>query len=164
MATALHPEYAELLEKSKGVSADEAELSFREQMRIYRGWFGPLWRPRVVGATTLGGWAITRDPDRLGRFELFHPAKGYIVIISGTVKDGGRWVHLSFSRGDRVPDWEELKAVKSRFLGDETLAVQVFPPKSQWVNVHPYCLHLWHCVDGDPLPDFREIIGPVVSI
>lgn len=164
MTQTLHPEYAELLEKAKDVPAEEVERHFREHMGWYRDWFGPLWRARVVGATTLGGWSISRNPDDVGRYELFHPKKGYILIISGTVKEGKRWVHLSLSRGDRVPDWEELKAVKSRFLGDEALAIQVFPPKSQWVNVHPHCLHLWQCVDGDPLPDFREQIGAVVSI
>jgi hypothetical protein len=127
----LHPEYAELLKKAKDVPTEEVERTFREHMRVYRDWFGPRWRVRVVGATTLGGWVITRNPDEIGRFELFQRVRGYIVILSGTVKDGRRWVHLSFSRGDRVPDWDELKAMKSRFLGDEALAIQVFPPKSQ---------------------------------
>jgi hypothetical protein len=164
MTQTIHPEYAALLEKAKDVPADVVEHAYREHMRVWRGWFAALLRPRVAGAVSLGGWVMSPDCERVGRYELGLPGKGYVVIISGTVKEGRRWVHLSFSRGDRVPDWEELKAIKGRFLGDEASAIQVFPPKSQWVNVHPYCLHLWQCVDGDPLPDFREQIGGVTSI
>jgi hypothetical protein len=45
--------------------------------------------------------------------------------------------------------------VKRSFIGDERMAVQVFPRASEHVNIAKYCLHLWHCVDGDPTPDFR---------
>jgi hypothetical protein len=33
--------------------------------------------------------------------------------------------------------------VKSLFWDDEESVMQLHPPKSQWVNNHPYCLHLW---------------------
>lgn len=167
MTRALHPEFAELLDKAARLTpgqALEVERGFQEQLRHFRDWVDPMLRTRVVGATSLGGWTLCRNPFEVGRYELDHRRKGYRVIVSGTVKGGGRWIHLSFSCRDRVPDWEELRAVKGRFLGDDATAVQVFPPKEQWVNVHPYCLHLWSCVDGNPLPDFREQIGPVVSI
>jgi hypothetical protein len=167
MKNSLHPEFADLLDKARTLTPEqeaEAERLCREQIRAFRDWLDPLLRSRVVGATTLGGWTMCRSPFELGRYEIDHRGKGYRVLISGSVKGERRWIHLSFSRGDRVPDWEELKAVKSRFLGDDALAIQVFPPKEEWVNVHPYCLHLWSCVDGSPLPDFREQIGPIVSI
>lgn len=124
-----------------------------------------MLRPRVVGATNFGGWGLREDPLRVGRYFLDHRRDGLRVIISGArYGDGRRWVHLSCSHRERLPSWEELKAVRSRFLGDDALALQVFPPKAQWVNVHPNVLHLWRCVDGDPVPDFRDVIGRLVSL
>lgn len=81
---------------------------------------------------------------------------GLAVILSGCVElDGRRWVHVSVSRRDRVPSYDDLALIKRLFIGRERRAVQVFVPESEHVNLHRFCLHLWHCVDGDGLPDFR---------
>lgn len=37
--------------------------------------------------------------------------------------------------------------VKSLFWEDEDAVFQIHPPKSEYVNEHPYCLHLWRPVD-----------------
>jgi hypothetical protein len=77
------------------------------------------------------------------------------VICTGRVEaDGRRWLHVSASRFDRVPDWYDLKLVKQTFLPDVT-ALQVLPTADKYVNVNPNVLHLWACVDGDVVPDFR---------
>lgn len=82
---------------------------------------------------------------------------GLRVILSySTERDGKIWQHVSVSREGRVPSYEELCMVKETLVGPEKGAVQVFPPKEEHVNYHPYCLHLWHCCDGNPLPDFRR--------
>ncbi len=78
------------------------------------------------------------------------------AFVSASLEaDGKRWLHVSTSRKDRMPNWTEFRAVKDLFIGLDKLAVQVFPPQSQYVNFHPNALHLWHCLDGDPVPDFR---------
>lgn len=78
-----------------------------------------------------------------------------MVIVSGrTEADGRRWIHVSFSHPNRSPTWETTVLVKKAFLGDRK-ALQVLPPEAEYVNIHPYCLHLWCCLDGDGLPDFR---------
>lgn len=78
------------------------------------------------------------------------------VLISGrTEADGRRWIHVSVSHPNRLPSWATMRAVKDIFLGKDCLALQLFPPESEWVNVHPYCLHLWRCLDDAGLPDFR---------
>ena len=33
--------------------------------------------------------------------------------------------------------------VKNLFWGEDETVVQFHPPKSEYVNNHPYCLHLW---------------------
>lgn len=61
--------------------------------------------------------------------------------------NGEEWIHVSISRPDRLPEYQELAKVKKDFLGDELEAYQVFPKKSDHVNVHSFCLHLWAPVD-----------------
>lgn len=71
-------------------------------------------------------------------------------------RDGRLWQHVSISRPDRLPTYKEMCDTKDQLIGPDKKAIQVFAPKSEHVNIHPYCLHLWHCVDEDVLPDFRK--------
>jgi len=57
--------------------------------------------------------------------------------------DGAGWEHVSVSLLDRCPSWEEMCKIKALFWSDEDLVVQFHPPKSDYVNNHPHCLHLW---------------------
>jgi hypothetical protein len=90
-----------------------------------------------------------------------NPFDGKRVIVSWARRDDGkRWVHVSVSHPSRIPSYEELAEVKRRFIGSDRYAVMVFPEESKHVNIHPRCLHLWHCVDGHPLPEFSgELVG-----
>lgn len=63
--------------------------------------------------------------------------------------DGMGWEHVSVSTEFRCPTWEEMCFVKSKFWGPEDVVVQLHVPQSEWVNCHPYCLHLWRKVDSD---------------
>lgn len=55
----------------------------------------------------------------------------------------GGWKHVSVSLARRCPTWEEMCRVKDIFWGEDECVVQFHPPKSEYVNLHPYCLHLW---------------------
>lgn len=57
--------------------------------------------------------------------------------------DGGGWEHVSVSRPDRIPTWEEMCAIKALFWGDDDCVMQLHPPRADWVNNHSRCLHLW---------------------
>lgn len=63
----------------------------------------------------------------------------------------GKWKHVSISHRDRLPTWDELLMVKDAFFGD-TFVIQILPPKKNYVNVHPNCLHLWQYQDGKEWP------------
>lgn len=52
------------------------------------------------------------------------------------------WEHVSVSTPSRCPTWGELCQVKAMFWDDD-LVIQFHPLKSDYVNDHPYCLHLW---------------------
>jgi hypothetical protein len=63
------------------------------------------------------------------------------------------WEHVSVSRKDRCPTWDEMCQVKDLFWGPEDAVMQLHPKESEYVNNHPYCLHLWRPVDQElPLP------------
>ena len=83
---------------------------------------------------------------------------GLRVIVSSDVEEDGRtWLHVSVSRRNRMPEYKDVFLVKHLFIGDDKKAIQVFPPKDEHINDHPYCLHLFHCVeDSEPLPDFTR--------
>jgi hypothetical protein len=69
--------------------------------------------------------------------------RGCQVCIS---KDAGLW-HISISRKDRLPSYEELKDVRYQYLPDVPYMVQIFPSQEDFVNLHNYCLHLWEPKD-----------------
>jgi hypothetical protein len=65
--------------------------------------------------------------------------------------DGLGWEHVSVSLGSRCPNWKEMCFVKDLFWDEEDCVVQFHPPKSEYVNCHPFCLHLWRSID-QPFP------------
>lgn len=68
---------------------------------------------------------------------------GCVVIIS---KDAGLW-HMSMSRKDRLPNYDEMKTARYQFFPDLDYMIQIFPPKQDFVNVYQFCLHLWEPKD-----------------
>lgn len=82
---------------------------------------------------------------------------GLVIIWSiDTELDGKNWLHVSFSRKSRIPDYLDITRTKRDFIGDDRKAIMIFSEKENHVNLHPYCLHLWCCLDGDGLPDFTQ--------
>lgn len=82
----------------------------------------------------------------------------FFVIAS----DGGGWEHVSVTipHFSRCPSWGEMCQVKGIFWDEEDAVMQLHPPKSDYRNHHPYCLHLWrpYCAKIPlPPPDF---VGP----
>jgi hypothetical protein len=62
-----------------------------------------------------------------------------VVIVS---IDNGLW-HLSISTRDALPSYKEVKAARYRFVPNDLYMAEIFPPEDEFVNVHPYCRHLW---------------------
>ncbi len=78
-----------------------------------------------------------------GLFKVFIDGRSFNVIAS----NGGGWEHVSVSPRSKTrkscPTWEEMCHIKDMFFEPEERVVQFHPPKSEYVNCHPYCLHLW---------------------
>ncbi|SCG82689.1 hypothetical protein DW1_1116 [Proteiniborus sp. DW1] len=56
---------------------------------------------------------------------------------------GGGWDHVSASYSSRTPTWDEMCYIKDIFFKEDECVLQYHPPKSEYVNIHPHCLHLW---------------------
>lgn len=96
--------------------------------------------------------------DRNGAFIIPHPATGVCLRIIAS--DSGGWEHVSVSLSNRTPNWREMEFVCRQFWSEEEAVMQLHPPRSDWVSVHPFCLHLWRPADGGiPLPP-SIMVGP----
>lgn len=72
-------------------------------------------------------------------------------IINVVASDQLGWEHCSVSLPHRTPTWDEMSQIKRMFWGDDDCVVQFHPPKSEYINNHPYCLHLWKPI-GTQIP------------
>jgi len=59
------------------------------------------------------------------------------------VSDGMDWDHVSVSLPNRCPNWPEMAFVKELFFEPSETVIQFHPAIEEYVNQHPYCLHLW---------------------
>lgn len=95
----------------------------------------------------------TMGDERNGCFKVYIGGRSFFCIAS----NGGGWEHVSVSpcnqKRNTCPTWEEMCAIKDMFFEPEETVVQYHPPKSDYVNNHPYCLHLWR-------PTTKEIPRP----
>jgi hypothetical protein len=73
-----------------------------------------------------------------------------VVASDGEFAEG--WEHVSVvtryrnkanKSKTRTPTWDEMCMVKDLFFEQTETVVQFHPEKSEYVNNHPHCLHLW---------------------
>lgn len=98
--------------------------------------------------------------------------KNYPSLMSGAIEvgdDGGAfqfgdlriiasfgngWDHVSVSRVDRCPTWEEMEFVREKFFFPAEVAFQLGISGNRKKNFHSYCLHWWRNQNTDPpLPE-----------
>lgn len=78
-----------------------------------------------------------------------HKDRPLFVMRSLSATKDEKWIHVSISRLDRIPSWEEICHVRDCFLGKEIEAYQVLPKHSEYVNLADKCLHIWAPLDGE---------------
>jgi hypothetical protein len=64
-----------------------------------------------------------------------------------------RW-HLSIAHTRRLPEWRHI-AELAHELRPGVVFVLGIPPKSWWINVHEFCLHLWETADAPLIESWR---------
>lgn len=106
----------------------------------------------------------TGSSDEIGKYGMFEiPMKGRSkAVVMAADGDETEWEHVSVhiryanKKGKwilRTPTWEEMCLIKEMFWDDDETVMQLHPPKSQYVNNHNHCLHLWRPQTQEiPLP------------
>lgn len=149
----------ELMRKEMGIRGDATMGTSDgriERVRIAEAKFFPklpnYWKQTKVSIYNI----ISKDADDYIRFYDFN---GLHVIVSPVKYDGTEWLHVSFSRKSRIPDYKDIQLVRKDFIGTDKKSIMVFPDEAHYVNIAKYCLHLWYSV-ANPIPDFdSEIFG-----
>lgn len=104
---------------------------------------------------------VARD-DGKGGYHSYWKQRLYFIVTESKEQDGRWWRHASVSRMDKkMPTYHDLLELKRLTVGETRKAIQVFPPASEYVNLTDsvQVLHLWACMDEDPLPDFTRGTG-----
>ena len=75
------------------------------------------------------------------------------TFVNVIASRGMGWEHVSVSQPSKTPSWEIMAKVKEMFFEEEEVVIQYHPKKSEYINNHKHCLHLWRPID-------KEIITP----
>jgi len=104
----------------------------------------------ILGSTSADGNNVA--------FRMMSPEQyGWLLLL--ICSDGYGWEHVSvhaYRRSDRkprTPTWTEMCYVKDLCWDAEDVVMQLHPAKSEYVNEHPFTLHLWRPTDREiPTP------------
>jgi hypothetical protein len=113
------------------------------------------------------------DPNEIdGQYVVPHPTvRDYLYLIIASTGEG--WEHVSVTlhkkinankktkieRVERCPKWQEMVFLKDMFWMPHEAVVQFHPPMGEYINNHPYCLHLWRAITmAMPIPD-KVLVG-----
>jgi hypothetical protein len=126
--------------------------------------------PDQFRVQSAGFWSSSYGDGFNGAFSIPLPGFGHKVIANCIVSDGlcdveeiSGWEHVSVHIVEygkqRIATWAEMCAVKDIFWEDEECVVQFHPPKSEYVNNHPFVLHLWKQVKSDMARPHHLTVG-----
>lgn len=98
-----------------------------------------------------------------GAFDCASPEPGWRLAMIAS--DGEGWEHVSIhaynDSRQRVPTWKEMSYVKRLFWDSSDVAMQLHPREDEYVNCHPFVLHLWRPTDVSiPTPP-AMLVGPL---
>jgi hypothetical protein len=66
------------------------------------------------------------------------------------VAQGPAGWHLSISKPDKLPTWEEVRDARYALIPDKATMALLLPPSAEYVNVQEFTLHL-HEIPGEEL-------------
>ena len=75
--------------------------------------------------------------------------------------NGAGWEHVSVAPESKrlTPTWDDMCKIKDIFFNEEEAVIQIHPPKSDYVNNVPNCLHLWRCTYKDMVLPPSVLVG-----
>ena len=101
-----------------------------------------------AGRIRAGPYGSDPSYGGVGAFRVMGPCGCELVIMSSDAAEpeAQGWEHVSVSTARRTPNWTEMSWVKDAFWREDECVVQFHPPRAEYINNHPNCLHLWRCV------------------
>ena len=114
------------------------------------------------GRVRTGPWGSDDSDGLNGAFQITGAGASVLRIIANTAEDPAAlgWEHVSVSLEDRCPVWEEMAFVKALFWRPDECVVQFHPPEADYVNHHPFCLHMWRDVRTTWRMPPTSFVGP----
>lgn len=100
-----------------------------------------------------------------GRKFYFIPRNGVILDVIASSFIGWEHVSMVVIKSDwntRQPTYDEMVFVKGLFWNEHEICIEVHPKKSEYVNIHSDCLHLWKSVDED-YKEMSQIIKEFIT-
>lgn len=91
--------------------------------------------------------------------------KGFINIervdMTFVASWGGGWDHVSVAplKKNITPSWDMMCKVKDIFFKPDEAVIQIHPPKDEYVNNMPNCLHLWRANDKEMILPPSFMVG-----
>lgn len=112
---------------------------------------------KVNAARVRSGEYATADLDGFNGKFLFRLNGLPLEVIAS---DGLGWDHVSVTllNSNLPPSWSVMCQIKRLFWGDDEWVVQFHPPKDQYVDNHPGCLHLWRCTSASQPTPRKEMV------
>lgn len=89
---------------------------------------------------------------------------GYLYLprtkkpIQVVFSNSGGWDHVSVSLHNRCCTWDEMCQVKDIFFHEDECVLQYHPTKKDYINIHPYVLHLWRPQDTEIVMPPKEFV------
>ena len=102
------------------------------------------------------GWTHIKTMERILAY--FGLPNECTVAVNAWMHNAQVWLHASIAYPNRLPNYDDLCMLKVSVFGQEGIAYQVFEARSNHVNIHPNCLHLFGPLDPNdwPLPRFTD--------
>lgn len=74
---------------------------------------------------------------------------------------GAGWDHVSVCpiKRNYTPSWDDMCLIKELFFNDSEAVIQIHPPKDEYVNNMPNCLHLWRANDKEMILPPSFMVG-----
>ena len=115
--------------------------------------------PLILEAGRVRRGFMASDPSfgMCGKFYVRGPCGATLQIVASDASEpeAEGWEHVSISTetGNRCPNWPEMCFIKALFWSDEETVMQLHPRKTDYVNLHNFCLHMWRPLECDiPMP------------
>lgn len=126
-------------------TADRPDAAAIDRMRPTHS---KVWRTQVEPHRVIHPKAeayYSEPGEPYGAFRFPGPVADKGSSFLAIVSDGLDWDHVSVSLPglNRCPTWEEMHYIKKLFFEDSEVVMQLHPAETSYVNMHPFCLHLW---------------------